>query len=358
MDLAELSEEILYANVAKIGAMANAFEGQIAQNPQEYWVLQPNLVYQDVSNGGPPFQIQDSVFAIWLQNTKTQCPVILRHILNFFRQWVCFDPSRNQPVSKAQLQPLLRSHAATYLLASPTTARMTIGAALVKLMKYAKVFASEGVGKHMAKFVDPVIYKYIAEEFREAVNVLEQARELLHLGDQCCHQVLQGNLFQQTIRTWEESGVSVEHIVLMTTPKSSGDLSAANLQLKALNKDVLAVVRVYTQTLALVQRYREQAQSLARRALQRRELQEAADNEANTIEYKLENVRKQYAPWYPYVRVFLRRMVVVRKRDRGRIDWWIPDLLPRDPRNHSGGLTSRIPQPGSCGVPQDQPTIA
>jgi hypothetical protein len=153
MDLADLNEEILYAGVGKIGEMATAFEGQIAQNPQEYWVLQPDLVYQDVSNGGPPFQIQDSVFAIWLQNTKTQCPVILRHILNFFRQWVCFDPSRNQPVSKAQLQPLLRSHAATYLLASPTTARMTIGAALVKLMKYAKVFASEGVGTWRSSWI-------------------------------------------------------------------------------------------------------------------------------------------------------------------------------------------------------------
>jgi hypothetical protein len=162
MDLADLNEEILYAGVGKIGEMATAFAGQVAQNPQEYWVLQPDFVYQDVSNGGPPFQIQDSVFARWLQNTKTQCPVILRHILNFFRQWVYFDPSRSQPVSKEQLQPFLRNHAAIYLLASPTTARITIGAALAKLIKYAKVFASEGVGKHMVKFVDFVIYKYIA----------------------------------------------------------------------------------------------------------------------------------------------------------------------------------------------------
>jgi hypothetical protein len=181
---------------------------------------------------------------------------------------------------------------------------MTIGAALAKLMKYAKVFASEGVGKHMVKFVGFVIYKYIAEEFREAVKVLEQARELLHLNDECCHQVVQGNMFQQTIRTWGASGVSMEHIVLLATPKSPGDLSAANLQLTELNKDVLALVRVYIQTLDSVRRYKEQAQSLARRALQRRELQEAADSEAYTIEYKLESVRKQYAPWYPYVRVF------------------------------------------------------
>jgi hypothetical protein len=94
MNLAGLNEEILYAGAAKIGAMASAFEGQVAQNPQEYWVLQPNLVYQNVPNGGPPFQIHDSVFTKWLQNTRTQCPVILRHVLNFFRQWVCFDPFR------------------------------------------------------------------------------------------------------------------------------------------------------------------------------------------------------------------------------------------------------------------------
>jgi hypothetical protein len=200
MDLADLNEEILYAGVGKIGEMANAFEGQIVQNPQEYWVLQPDLVYQDVSNGGPPFQIQDSVFARWLQNTKTQCPVILRHILNFFRQWVCFDPNRNQPVPKDQLQPFLRNHAATYLLASPTTARMTIGAALAKLMKYAKVFASEGVGKHMVKFVDFVIYKYIAEELCEAVDDLNRMRKHLELEDEICSQVLQQtSLFQAVV---------------------------------------------------------------------------------------------------------------------------------------------------------------
>jgi len=71
-----------------------------------------NLVtYQNVANGGPPFQIDGSVLTQWLQCTRTQCPVILRHVLNFFQSWVCFDPNRSQPVSKEQLQPLLRSHA-------------------------------------------------------------------------------------------------------------------------------------------------------------------------------------------------------------------------------------------------------
>jgi hypothetical protein len=199
MDLADMGEEILYASVGKIGELARAFEGQVARNPQEYWILQPNLVYSNVANGVPPFQIDDSVLARWLHNTKTQCPIILRHLLNFLRQYVCFDPNRNQPVPKEIVQPLLRSHAATYLLASQTTARMTIGAALAKLMKYAKVFASEGVGKHMAKFVDPVIYKYIAEEFCEAVNDLEQVRKQLQLSDECCSQVLQENSFLHAV---------------------------------------------------------------------------------------------------------------------------------------------------------------
>jgi hypothetical protein len=119
-------------------------------------------VYPNVANGVPPFQIHDSVFTRWLQNTKTQCPVILRHSLNFSRQYVCFDPSRNQPVPKEIVQPLLRSHAATYLLASQTTARMTIGAALAKLMKYAEVIASDEVVEHMTKSVDSAIYMYVA----------------------------------------------------------------------------------------------------------------------------------------------------------------------------------------------------
>jgi hypothetical protein len=78
--------------------------------------------------------------------------------MNFFQQWVTFDWSRTQPVSKNRIQPLLRIRAVVYLTASPTTSRMTISAALTKLMKYAKVFGSEKVGIEMATFVDPVIH--------------------------------------------------------------------------------------------------------------------------------------------------------------------------------------------------------
>jgi len=100
MELAGLDEEILFAGVAKIGTMANAFERQVKNNPQEYCVLQPCVTYQNVANGGPPFQIDGRVLTKWLQCTRTQCPVILRHVLNFFQSWVCFDPNRSQPVSK------------------------------------------------------------------------------------------------------------------------------------------------------------------------------------------------------------------------------------------------------------------
>jgi hypothetical protein len=71
MDLAELQDEILYANVAKIVTMANDFEGQVIQNPQGCWVLQPDMVYHNVLKGGPPFRIQESEFVRWLQNTRT-----------------------------------------------------------------------------------------------------------------------------------------------------------------------------------------------------------------------------------------------------------------------------------------------
>ena len=153
-----MDEEFLFAGVAKIGAMAHTFRNLVACRPQEYFVLRPCATYSNVKNGRPPFQIKDGTFVEWLKVTKAQCPVILRHVLNFFRPWVSFDGNRNQPEPKSRLQPLLRGHAAVYLTASQVTARMTIGAALTKLMKYAKVFTSEKVGGGMVEFVDPVIY--------------------------------------------------------------------------------------------------------------------------------------------------------------------------------------------------------
>jgi hypothetical protein len=81
---------------------------------------------------------------------------------------------------------------------------MTIGAAMMKLMKYAKVFASEGVGKHMVKFVDPVIYRYIAEEFRQAVSDLDQIRKHLRMEDETCGQALQQTPFSQAVLQYRE----------------------------------------------------------------------------------------------------------------------------------------------------------
>jgi hypothetical protein len=181
---------------------------------------------------------------------------------------------------------------------------MPISAALGKLMKFAKAFASELVGRHLMKFMDHGICKHIADEFRDAVQILEQARELLHLDNECCHQVVESNVFQQTIRTWEQAGTSVDHVVYMNPPGSSSDLSAANLQLKELNWDVCSLVRVYAQAVELIRRNREQAQRMARHDLRRRELQEAASNEEAALGHNLERVRIEYARWYPYVRVF------------------------------------------------------
>jgi hypothetical protein len=149
--LTNMDEEILFAGVAKIGTMANTFRSLVAGNSQEYFILRPCAIYPEVTNGGPSFQIDDRTLTEWLKVTKLQCPVILRHLLNFFRQWVTFDGNRTQLEPKSRIQPLLRGHAVVYLTASQTTARMTISAALTKLRKYAKVFGSEKVGGYVAR---------------------------------------------------------------------------------------------------------------------------------------------------------------------------------------------------------------
>jgi hypothetical protein len=125
---------------------------------------------------------------------------------------------------------------------------MTIGAALVKLMKYAKVFASEGVGKHMAKLVDPVMYKYIAEEFREAVSDLNQIQKSLHLGDECCHQVLQSDLFQLTIRDWHRCDIPIGRFDFRLSPGSIIDLHLTEMQLVECNQDMLDVALIHAQS--------------------------------------------------------------------------------------------------------------
>ena len=75
-----MDEEILFASVAKIGAMANTFRNQVVCYPQDYFVLRPCVTYPNVANGGPPFQIDGETFAKWLQNTKTVSCHFATHI--------------------------------------------------------------------------------------------------------------------------------------------------------------------------------------------------------------------------------------------------------------------------------------
>jgi hypothetical protein len=185
-----------------------------------------------VTNGGPPFQIDSQAFAEWLKVTKSHCPVILRHLMNFLQQWVIFDPSRTQPAPKTRIQPFLRIHAAAYLTASPTTARMTIGAALTKLMKYAKVFGSEKVGGEMTAFVDPLIHKYLAEELREATAELDRVRGHLQLANECCEQVLQSEEFTRAVMNWQRPSESDEQVSFLSQPQSINDADAARTRLK------------------------------------------------------------------------------------------------------------------------------
>ena len=145
--LSNVDEEILFASITKIDEMATNFRNLVTRQPRDYFVLRPCATYPSVTNGGPPFQIGGEVFDKWLMVTRTKCPLVLRHVMNFFRPWVGLDRTGDQPESKEVLQPRLRAHAAAYLTASQTTARMTISTAMIKLCKYAKVIASEKVGE-------------------------------------------------------------------------------------------------------------------------------------------------------------------------------------------------------------------
>ena len=109
---------------------------------------------------------------------------------------------------------------------------MTIGAALTKLMKYAKVFGSEKVGGEMTAFVDPLIHKYLAEELREATAELDRVRSHLQLANECCEQVLQSEEFTRAVMNWQRPSESDEQVSFLSQPQSINDADAARTRLK------------------------------------------------------------------------------------------------------------------------------
>jgi hypothetical protein len=181
---------------------------------------------------------------------------------------------------------------------------MTIGAALTKLMKYAKVFTSEKVGGGMVEFVDPVIYKYIADEFCEAVAEVDQTRKHLQLADECCEQVLQSDVFSHAVTTWQRSDEPDDQISFLARPQSVNDADGATIQLKEFNKDLISIIRACLKSVKDVRSWREQAAGMAVSDPSRVNYQVAADAEADTIEHKREQVRAHYARWCPYMQRF------------------------------------------------------
>ena len=127
MDQQSISDEsILFADLAQIRKMADAFRKLEAQHPRQYFRLPTCDAYENVENGGPPLQIDREMFAIWSRGIGTRCPVMLHHLMNFLQPRVAFNANRKQPISKRELQPHLRVHAGAFLMASPVTSKMTI----------------------------------------------------------------------------------------------------------------------------------------------------------------------------------------------------------------------------------------
>ena len=75
----------------------------------------------------------------------------------------------------------------------------------------------------MVEFVDPMIYKYIADEFYEAVSELDQVRRHLQLEDECCEQVLQESTFLRTIQNWQRSSNLDDQFSFLDKPQSVND---------------------------------------------------------------------------------------------------------------------------------------
>ena len=66
MDLqGALDGSILFADLAKIRKMASEFRELETQNPQRYFPLPVCDTFESVKNGGPPFQVDNSIFAEW-----------------------------------------------------------------------------------------------------------------------------------------------------------------------------------------------------------------------------------------------------------------------------------------------------
>ena len=123
--------------------MAGDYRELGKQEPGRYFQLRYCATFDDVKNGGPPFQIDGDLFAKWYKETATRCPVMLRHLMAFLQPRVAYDKDRTSPVPKSEIQPYLRNHAAAFLTVSPATSQMTISTALQNLLKYAKIFGSE-----------------------------------------------------------------------------------------------------------------------------------------------------------------------------------------------------------------------
>jgi hypothetical protein len=282
--------------------MASAFRELGTQDPQRYFQVQHCATFDDVKNGGPPFQIDGNLFANWYEETMTRCPVMLRHLMSFLQSKVAYD-DRTSPIPKNPIQPYLRIHAAAFLTVSPATSRMTIATALQKLLKYAKIFGSEAVTNEMVSFVDPLIYKYLTNELQEVTVQLEDVRKQLQLADECCELVVKRNDFVQAVMNWRKAGESYYQIHYLSSPTSLSDADAAKSQLKELNVLLMDLVEVYTTSVAKIQSWTETARTHAL-SFERQRYQDAADNESSILQDKHDAVFKQYAAWCPYLHNF------------------------------------------------------
>jgi hypothetical protein len=298
-----IDERILFADFSRIRKMAGDYRELVKQQPERYVQLRHCATFDDVKNGGPPFQIDGDLYATWYQETSTRCPVMLRYLMAFFQQRVAYNKDRTSPVPRSDIQPHLRNCAAAFLTASPAIAQMTISMALQKLLKYAKVLGSERVTEEIVAFVDPLIYKYVINELDEVTAQLEDVRKHLQLSDECCDLVLKRNDFAHEVMNWKKSDVSYHQIYCRPTPTSLNDADAAKSQLKETNVLVKDLVNIFTASLRNIRDWTEAARAWALPA-ERKIYQDAVDSESSILQDKRNAILQHYAVWCPYVQQF------------------------------------------------------
>ena len=97
-----VDESVLFADFSRIREMAGDYREWAKHKPDRYVQLRPCATFDDVKNGGPPFQIDGDLYARWCQETATRCPVMVRCLMAFFQERVAYHKDQTSPSQRVK----------------------------------------------------------------------------------------------------------------------------------------------------------------------------------------------------------------------------------------------------------------